>query len=96
MTISVCGLVCSECEFLGIACQGCKKVKGQTFWAMDHIPEKICPLYNCSVNLKRFNDCGQCDLLPCKMFVQLKDPSITDEDHTQGINKRVEVLRNPT
>ena len=52
MTISTCGLVCDECEHFGTNCNGCKAVKGQTFWALEMMPTKTCPLYDCAVNQK--------------------------------------------
>lgn len=92
MTISVCGLVCDECEHFQKLCKGCNHVKGKTFWAKDHLENKICPLFDCAVNKKNLNSCGNCNKLPCNKFKDLKDPSISDEDHLTSIIKRVELL----
>jgi predicted peptidase len=94
MVLSSCGLLCNECEFFGKTCQGCHLVKGQTFWAVESMPSKVCPLYDCAVNVKKLKDCGECSELPCSMFLQMKDPSSTEEEHKQGIIDRVNRLRN--
>jgi len=94
MIISACGLKCNECEFFGKTCDGCINVKGQTFWAKENMPNKTCPLYNCSVNEKEYKDCGGCAELPCKMFREMKDPNSTEEEHQQSLIRRVDILRN--
>ncbi len=93
MILSACGLICSDCEFFGAQCSGCHAVKGQTFWALEHMPTKTCPLYDCSVNKLHFKDCGDCGELPCKMFREMKDPNSSDEEHRQGLIDRVARLR---
>jgi hypothetical protein len=94
MIISACGLVCTDCNFYNNACSGCFNVQGKTFWAKDHTEKGICPLFDCAVNLKKLEHCGNCSELPCKKFHDLKDPNITKEEHLESINKRVEILRN--
>ena len=94
MIISACGLICNECEYFGQTCNGCMSVKGQTFWAKEHMPNKTCPLYNCSVNDREYKHCGDCLELPCKMFREMKDPASTDEQHQESLKRRVEILRN--
>ncbi len=93
MIISSCGLICDECPFYNKTCAGCMEVKGQTFWAKEAIPNKTCPLYDCAVNVKRFKDCGGCPELPCRMFVEQKDPNSSEEEHKAGIVKRVAILK---
>ena len=93
ITVSSCGLICNECPFYNKECAGCIKVKGQTFWAKEALPNKTCPLYDCAVNIKHFKNCGACAELPCKMFVEQKDPNSSDEEHKAGILKRVAVLK---
>jgi hypothetical protein len=93
MTLSACGLNCSECEFFNKTCAGCTKVKGSTSWAKEMIPNKICPLFDCSVNKKELRNCGDCSELPCKMFREMKDPKTSDEEHQKSIQKRVFSLR---
>jgi len=93
MLISACGLICNDCPFFNNPCLGCFQVKGQTFWAKDHTPEGICPLFKCSVNERKFQNCGECPELPCQKFIDLKDPNISNEEHMLSITKRVNILR---
>jgi len=94
MTLSVCGLKCNECEFFNKTCSGCVAVKGSTFWAIEMMPSKVCPLFDCAVNKKGFKDCGDCAELPCKMFREMKDPKTSDEEHQRMLLERVKLLRN--
>ena len=92
-TISACGLDCSACEFYKKTCAGCYAVNGSTFWAREMMPNKVCPLFQCAFNDRRYESCGDCDELPCAMFIQMKDPASTDEEHQRMIQLRVERLR---
>ncbi len=91
--ISACGLICDECRFFQKECKGCFVIKGQTFWAKEMMPDKTCPLFNCSVNQKGFNDCGDCSDLPCEMFREFKDPDSTEDEHIEGLQKRIDILK---
>ncbi len=93
MNTSACGLICDDCQFFGKQCGGCFAVKGKPFWASEIPGAGICQLFDCSINSKRLNDCGGCVELPCKMFTELKDPSISDEEHKRMIQVRVKNLR---
>lgn len=93
MKISACGLVCEDCEFFNKTCTGCYNVKGSTFWAVEMMPQNVCPLFNCSVNGKAFINCGDCPELPCKMFIEMKDPNLSDKEHEENIVKRVALLK---
>jgi hypothetical protein len=93
MEISVCGLVCSECQFYNVSCKGCKAVEGSTFWAKEMLPSKVCALYECAVTNKKYGSCGECSELPCKMFRELKDPNSSEEEHLKSIDERVLRLR---
>jgi hypothetical protein len=96
MILSACGLKCDECEFFNKTCTGCISVKGSTFWAKEMMPNKTCPLYDCSVNNKKLRNCGDCSELPCKMFLDMKDPNSTDEEHQKSIQTRVAALTTAT
>jgi len=93
MDISACGLKCTECQFFNNPCAGCYKVEGKTFWALEAMPKKVCTLYNCAVQERKYKSCGECIELPCKKFKDLKDPKITEEQHLAGIDKRVDLLK---
>ena len=91
--LSVCGLLCNDCGYFSRECNGCYAVRGQTFWAKQIMPEKICPLYKCAVIDKKYNNCGECPELPCKKFTDLKDPDISDERHKKSISERISRLK---
>jgi hypothetical protein len=93
MIISACGLICDNCEYFNTTCTGCLNVKGSTFWAKEMMPAKVCPMFDCSVNKNHFKNCGDCNDLPCKMFLEMKDPKSTDEEHRKSIVTRVGLLK---
>lgn len=94
MILSVCGAGCEGCQFFENPCKGCIAVDGKLFWAVDIFPNGICPIYNCAVNIKHYQNCGQCPELHCNLFREMKDPNMSDEEHLKSIEKRVAVLRN--
>ncbi|NYB51546.1 MAG: DUF3795 domain-containing protein [Methanobacteriaceae archaeon] len=89
MNTSPCGLICEECQFFEENCPGCYKIKWKTFWAQEIMPERVCPIFDCAVNEKKYKNCGSCLELPCDIFNQLKDPNISDEEHKISISERV-------
>lgn len=91
--ISACGLDCHSCQFYGNQCSGCHEVQGKPFWAEEHLHGNPCPIYDCSINKKKFKNCGPCADLPCDTIKGLKDPNSTEEEHQQGIERRVHVLQ---
>ncbi len=93
MSMAACGLMCNECPFFGKPCEGCYKVKGKTFWAVDHVPGGTCALFACSVNTKKHDHCGRCGELPCQKFVEQKDPNMSQEEHERLLKERVARLK---
>ena len=91
MMLSPCGINCEACPYFD-SCGGCFTIEGKPFYLADFDVE-VCPMYNCSVNKKGFKSCGECPELPCQIFYDWKDPSMTDEEHTTSINARVKVLK---
>ncbi|NMB38924.1 MAG: DUF3795 domain-containing protein [Firmicutes bacterium] len=87
MKISVCGLDCKECDFYQTQCDGCQEVMGKPFWT-----ETGCELFICCTE-KDFNTCGDCHELPCKQFIELKDPNIGQEQHLKEVENRVNRLK---
>lgn len=90
--LSVCGLVCDLCPFFKNPCSGCYETEGKTFWAAE-LPEKTCTLFRCAVMAKEFSSCAECSELPCQQFRDLKDPNISEEEHRNAIDERVNRLR---
>jgi hypothetical protein len=77
--ITVCGLFCRECEYIGEQCPSCGQVQGKPFWT-ETFGIEVCPLYDCSINRKQIEHCGLCDEFPCETFTSLRDPSLSDKD----------------
>jgi hypothetical protein len=90
---SACGLDCSTCSWYPNTCSGCFAVKGSTFWAQEALPTKTCVLFDCAVNKHGYNDCGGCRELPCKNFLEQKDPNSSQEEHLAAIKVRVARLK---
>ncbi len=101
MDISVCGIdcdiACIECnknneEFSKEPCRGCNAAKGKLFWTQ-FLGLDTCPIYNCCVNENHFSHCGECNKLPCSIYFNTKDPSISEEIFQQSIQERVNLLK---
>jgi len=91
--ISACGIDCGTCPFCGKTCEGCYAVQGKPFWTAERLQGNPCPLYDCAVTVKQYGSCAPCEDLPCKIFTELKDPSMSEEEHLAGIDRRVAALR---
>ena len=89
---SVCGVYCKDCEHLNKACKGCGYEQGKTFWT-NMMPSKICPLYNCCRNNMNIEHCGLCDDFPCKTFLELRDPNMSDEEFKNSLTLRQNELK---
>jgi hypothetical protein len=88
----VCGIYCGSCRFLGQQCKGCGYVEGKPFWAVE-VPGGVCPLYACCHNQKHLEHCGLCADFPCKMFTDLRDPNMSDQEFQQSLRERVQDLK---
>lgn len=86
-----CGLFCGDCGFLGNQCKGCGNEEGRPFWTAE-LPAKICPIYDCCTNEKKLEHCGLCEELPCRTFLELRDPSMSDEEFENSMNSRKQAL----
>lgn len=78
--ISCCGTICSECEYYPDSCRGCQEIKGRVFW-LEYTQESICDIYDCCMNQKKHDHCGQCAKLPCSRYERV-DPTKTQEENT--------------
>ena len=88
----VCGIYCGSCGYLNNNCRGCGYEEGKPFWA-DMMPSKICPLYDCCRNQKNIEHCGLCDDMPCKIFLELRDPDMSDEEFQKSLDERLSELK---
>ena len=93
MSLSPCGINCGEFEACkSSGCGGCHKIQGKPFYLKDFGVD-VCPMYDCPVNQKGLTTCAECSELPCKIYYDWKDPSMTDEEHINSINERVKILK---
>ncbi len=51
------------------------------------------PIYEYSVNQKKLKGCGTCSSVPCDIWKNTKDPSLSDEEFEHNIQERVGRLR---
>lgn len=88
----VCGIYCGNCDFLGKQCRGCGVEKGKPFWTTE-IHVDVCPLHSCCFNQKKMEHCGLCSDFPCAIFLELRDPGMSDEEFQKSLAARQEALR---
>ncbi|MGE5391193.1 MAG: DUF3795 domain-containing protein [Deltaproteobacteria bacterium] len=89
--LQVCGVNCEECPSYPEECKGCRAIQGKVFW-VGYIGQEVCPMYKCCQD-KGYEHCGGCAELPCKMWYEIKDPTLADEEHIASINTRVSILK---
>ena len=87
----VCGIYCADCDFLGNQCPGCGRVNGKPFWTAQ-LPSGICPLHACCHNQKKLEHCGLCDDFPCPIFMELRDPNMSETEFEESLHKRKTAL----
>jgi hypothetical protein len=94
--LSACGIECHTCPFFEKSCAGCHEVQGRPFWVHEHLGGNPCPIYDCCRNRKGLANSAPCGDLPCGIFREMKDPNSTEEEHLEGIKRRVAALRRPS
>ena len=92
MFLSPCGMNCAECPLNEKCGNGCQVSGGKPFYIKDFGVE-VCPIYDCAVNKNGYATCAECSELPCQIFYDWKDPSMTDEEHRESVNKNVALLK---
>ena len=92
MLLSPCGIDCESCEYHENCGGGCHGIEGKPFYLKDFGVD-VCPMYDCPVNNKGYRTCGECPELPCQVYYDWKDPSMSDEEHINSIHERVEALK---
>jgi hypothetical protein len=90
--LCVCGASCDGCKELGKECPSdCNSIKGRVYWAK-YLNKEVCPVYQC-VDDHGYKNCGDCAQIPCRTWTELKDPSMSAEDHQKSIQTRVTILK---
>lgn len=77
MSNTICGVDCTKCGLKG-TCGGCVETKGRPF-------HSECVVAMCCLN-KRYDNCGKCGDIPCKLKEQ-----VIGEFNTLGIKDMLEV-----
>ncbi len=93
MKKTVCGVYCNECHAYKVECEGCETLKGCISWAK-FLDLTVCPIYTCVLE-KGYADCGDCPVLPCKIWmVDTKIPEMSEEEYLADVKQRIAVLKN--
>lgn len=89
--LSVCGVNCStDCRAYEEDCAGCNELQGRVSWAYFYERER-CPIYECAEE-KGLASCGDCCYAPCHVWMDTRNPDVTDEEFQADINKRLSNL----
>lgn len=72
---------------------GCRECQGKVFHQTDG---KACAIYECTVQEKGLIHCGQCDQLPCEIWMKIRDPKYSDEEFEENVRMRVQALKKST
>jgi hypothetical protein len=89
---AACGIYCGNCDFSGEQCKGCGHSDGRPFWTAQ-VPSGVCPIHDCCSNQKKIEHCGLCEELPCRTFLELRDPDMSDEEFEKSLKARQESLK---
>lgn len=90
--MTLCGTYCEECDHFQNQCQGCESIQGKVYWA-PYVGKEICPIYDCCINQRKLSHCGQCLDLPCHIYYDTQDPSLSKEEHDLGVIQRTNELK---
>lgn len=88
--MNACGVECTTCPSFGGACRGCAAEEGKVYWSA-YMEEKICPLYACA-RQKGLTDCGECEKIPCSIWLSLRDPALSEEAFQASVRERLKNL----
>lgn len=87
--MSVCGTDCSVCYCFGQMCNGCNACEGKVFHALEG---QACPIYHCVRKDRGMQNCGQCGEVPCKIWLETRDPRFSDEEFKENVEMRIQML----
>ncbi|PKK89179.1 MAG: hypothetical protein CVV64_15330 [Candidatus Wallbacteria bacterium HGW-Wallbacteria-1] len=85
-SLTPCGQDCNGCGHFNNGCVGCMATDGVPFW-MEHVPMDSCPVFECSV-ARGVEHCGDCTSYPCRTYMDLRDPSMSDEQWDESVSDR--------
>jgi hypothetical protein len=72
--ISRCGLDCAACKIKqDVGCDGCRAME-EPYW------DGVCEIKDCTVNIKKIEDCSYCSDFPCELLLDIAyDPDTGDD-----------------
>ena len=70
-------------------CNSCNSYKGKVFHAAEG---KVCPIYDCVINDKCMQNCGECGEVSCKIGFN-RDSKFSDEESNKNVAMRVQVFK---
>jgi len=86
--LSKCGVCCStDCKAFKVECDGCNEIEGKVSWAKFY-GKTLCPIYKCVVQ-KGVLSCDECEKAPCDIWLQTRNPDISDEEFQADIDSRL-------
>ncbi len=88
---SVCGIDCKSCHDFLSNCNGCRAMQGKIYWTKQ-VGFSCSPIYQC-VKDNKMSDCGECNRLPCDVWMSLNDPSLTEQEPQKSIDNRIAALK---
>jgi hypothetical protein len=92
MKLTPCGVNCSSCHLLEQCGSTCNDHEGKPFYIQGENID-ACMIYKCAVLDKGYQTCAQCPDLPCQIYFDWRDPSVSEEDHAKGVQERVKQLK---
>lgn len=91
--LSICGVCCAtDCRAYKTECEGCVELEGRIPWAVFYGRE-FCPIVDCARE-KGFSSCAECGLAPCQVWLDTRDPDVSDEQFAADIASRLKHLAN--
>lgn len=92
MKQSKCGVICAEnCRAYKVECEGCNELEGKVSWAV-YYDKTHCPIYSCATD-KGLSSCAFCGQAPCRLWLETRDPSASDEAFERDISTRLKNLK---
>ncbi len=85
--LSCCGSECKTCGCYQTLCSGCSESSGKVFHAP---PGKACPIHACCVRQHKYAFCSACEQIPCSVWLETKDPSLSEKAFQAAIAERME------
>jgi hypothetical protein len=91
-SLACCGIDCLECPAYRDNCPGCNVLAGKPDWLAE-IGLEQCVFYACCVGERAYRHCGYCMDMPCNLFFDFIDPSMSIAERQKWFSHRLENLK---